>query len=90
MTEQVYVVDQLDNDIATLVSDAGRTITLPKSRLPLQIAEGSVLRVPLDRGGALDWPAAWIDKEETRRRRNEAENMLRDLRDRDPGGDVKL
>jgi len=89
-TEKFYAVDRLDRRRAVLVGDSGDEVTVARTDLPAAVKEGTVLRVPLDREGDLDWPAARIDVEESESRRREAERLIRELRKRDPGGDLEL
>lgn len=89
-TERFYAVDRVSREDALLISDAGDEVMVPLSELPAASREGCVLRVPVGPSGELDWPEARIDDEETVRRRAEAEKLLRQLRERDPGGDVQL
>jgi hypothetical protein len=89
-TEEHYAVDSIENELAVLVNDSGDTATVPLVKLPASLSEGAVLRVPTSQTGELDWPGARIDAEETRRRFEQAEQALRELRQRDPGGDIEL
>jgi hypothetical protein len=88
--EERYAVDRIERDRAVLVADSGDEVSVPLERLPLAVEEGSVLRVPLAAKGGLDWNRASIDRAETQRRLREARDMLRELRRRDPGGDIEL
>jgi CRISPR/Cas system-associated protein Csm6 len=51
-----------------------------------------VLSLPTDdaRADAPDWSRAVIDESERQRRLSRDEDILRRLRDRDPGGDIEL
>lgn len=89
MTHRLYAVDRIQGASAVLLDDAGRVVTVPRSRLPRDLAEGDVLRVP-EQGGTPDWGTAVVDAQETARRRDEARSRLEDLKQRDPGGDVRL
>jgi len=89
-TEKFYAVDRFGRKRVVLVGDSGDEVTVARADLPAAVKEGTVLRVPLDREGGLDWPAARIDVEESESRRREAERIIRELRERDPGGDVEL
>lgn len=89
-TEKFYAVDRIRRQDAVLIGDAGDEVRVPLSELPAASGEGLVLRVPVGPSGELDWPEARIDEQETARRRAEAEKLLRELRERDPGGDVQL
>ena len=89
-TERFYAVDSIGDEVATLVGDSGDTITVALQDLPAGIREGTVLRVPPDAQVGPDWRSAEIDAAETERRRREAEETLKELRRRDPGGDIEL
>lgn len=89
-TEKLYAVDRVEGGRAVLVGDAGDVVTLALADLPDGVAEGTVLRVPVGRDGALEWGAARPDPAEAERRAEEARAILERLRRRDPGGDVEL
>jgi hypothetical protein len=88
--EKFYAVDSIKKKHAVLVGDAGDSATVELEELPRGLTEGTVLRVPLDEHGAPDWATARRDEAETERRLREAEDLLRSLRRRDPGGDIEL
>ena len=85
-----YVVDRIEGDLVVLVRDSGEETSVPRASLPTAIREGVVLRVPLLEGGVSQWDAARVDEAETERRLGEAREILRELRKRDPGGDIEL
>lgn len=86
----LWVVDRVEGSIAVLVRDEDeRTEDVPIETLPAGSREGAVLRVP-EADGRPDWTAATLDEEARRARLREAEEVLRRLRRRDPGGDIKL
>ena len=89
-TERFYAVDSIGDEVATLVGDSGDTVTVTLQDLPAGIREGTVLRVAREAQLGPDWRSAQIDDAETERRRREAEETLRELRQRDPGGDIEL
>ncbi len=89
-TEKFYAVDRMERKYVVLIGDAGDEVTVARAELPARLKEGMVLRVPVGEQGDLDWPAARMDQDETERRRREAERIIRDLRRRDPGGDIEL
>jgi len=89
-TERHYAVDGIQHRTAVLVDDEGQQVLVPTSRLPREILEGKVLRVPVNHAGTPDWGRAVLDEEETERRRAQAREVLEELEERDPGGDVKL
>lgn len=85
-----YAVDRLEGSIVILIGDDGTTHEVLRASLPKPTGEGVVLRVPLDASGRPRWAAATADPGERRRRLDEAERRLEELRKRDPGGDVVL
>ncbi len=89
-SERIYAVDRIQHRTAVLVDEDGHYVLVPCSRLPRELKESDVLRVPVDDAGTPDWGRARIDAEEGERRRAEAGQVLEELEERDPGGDVKL
>jgi hypothetical protein len=85
-----YAVDRIDADLVVLIDDSGEEVLASLEELPTPLEEGTVLRVPIDVEGRHDWKRARVDRGETERRRREAEALLRELRRRDPGGDIEL
>ncbi|MGD8867058.1 MAG: DUF3006 domain-containing protein [Gemmatimonadales bacterium] len=91
MSDDVYyAVDRFERDFAVLVQDSGEETSVPRASLSSAIREGTVLRVPVGEGGVPRWDAARVDEAETERRLREAREVLRELRKRDPGGDIEL
>jgi hypothetical protein len=87
----IWVVDRIEGERVVLVEDdTGRTAEVGRSGIGVPVREGAVLRVPISTSGTLGWPDALRDEAEERRRREEAEQILEELRGRDPGGDVAL
>ena len=89
-TELYYTVDRIRKGRAILVGDAGDELVVELADLAAEVTEGAVMRVPLDEEGARDWAASCVDREETERRRVEAERIIDELRRRDPGGDIDV
>jgi len=89
ITEWFYVVDRIEGTIAVLIDDDGRPASVPLERLPSGVEEGVVLRVTLASANVPNWSHAAIDQTETRRRKQEAEELLAKLEDRDPGGEIE-
>jgi len=85
-----YVVDRVEGEHAVLVGDGGDDHVVKLRDLPRDAKEGAVFRVSRDSKGNLDWGTAEIDEREAARRRRMADEVLRDLRRRDPGGDIEL
>lgn len=63
---------------------------IPVGELPVSVAEGDVLRIPVWPDGTLGWGAAVVDPSARAQRLREAEERLARLRKRDPGGDIVL
>ena len=89
-SERIYAVDRIQLRTAVLADEDGHYVLVPCSRLPRELKESDVLRVPVDDADTPDWGRAQIDQEEGERRRAEAGRVLEELEGRDPGGDVKL
>ncbi len=85
-TERLYVVDRIDGEVAVLIDEDQGSVDAPLDRFQLPLHEGLALRVPIGDKGAPPWGKAEIDRREADVR--EAEDMLEELRGRDPGGDV--
>ena len=64
---------------AVRVADDGVQVTLPKSLLPKGCKAGDVLSLTIERDAAA-----------TKRVANETRSVQKDLKARDPGGDLKL
>lgn len=89
-TEQRYAVDRLTATTAVLIDESGNTIAIPKNRLGVTPEEGMVLFIPVDSSGTPNWYEARVDQEAAEEARKEAQKILDELKERDPGGDVKL
>ena len=89
-TEQRYAVDRLNATTAMLIDENGHTIAIPKNRLGVTPEEGMILFIPVDSSGTPNWYEARVDQEATKEARMEARKILDELKERDPGGDVKL
>ncbi len=89
-TEQRYAVDRLDAATAVLIDEHGNTIAIPKNRLGVALEEGMILFIPIDSSGTPNWYEARVDQEAAEEARKEARKTLDELKERDPGGDVKL
>ena len=89
--QSIWVVDRIEGDTAVLVEDGtGRSLDVSRSLISVSIEEGTVLRVPATKEGAPDWRLAVPDEELRQRRLAEARDILKELKARDPGGDVVL
>ncbi len=89
-TKQRYAVDRLSAATAVLIDENGNTVAIPKDRLGVAPEEGMILFIPVDSSGTPNWDGARVDQEATEEARKEARKILDELKERDPGGDVKL
>ena len=87
-TERLYVVDRIEGEVAVLIDEDQRSVDAAVDRFQLPLREGLALRVPIGDKGAPQWGKAEIDQREVGM--GEMEEMLEELRGRDPSGDVKL
>ena len=87
---ETLVVDFVEGDVAVLTTEDGHAVQVARKLLPAGAEPGVVVRVPRGDAGPFEWEGAVVDEEATRARRAEAEGILRELRKRDPGGDVAL
>ncbi len=89
--QSIWVVDRIEGDTAVLVEDGtGRSLDVSRSLISVSIDEGMVLGVPATADGDPDWRLAEPDEELRQRRLAEARDILKELKARDPGGDVVL
>jgi formylmethanofuran dehydrogenase subunit D len=84
------VVDRFEGGSAVLVGADESTIEVDRALLPRGARAGAVLRVQRDGQGEIRWSEVAVDEDATAERLSEAEEILKELRDRDPGGDVVL
>lgn len=89
--ESVWVVDRIEGDVVVLVEDGtGGSADVPRGELSFVVHEGDVLRVPNHEEGSPDWGSASPDEELRQARLARAQDVLDELKGRDPGGDVVL
>lgn len=87
--ERLYVVDRIEGELVVLVDEeTGEGVNMDSWELPL-VDEGMVLRVSIQ-DDRPKWATAAIDQDETTRRREDAKEILENLKRRDPGGDVTV
>lgn len=85
----IWVVDRIEGTVAILVRDEDmRQEDVAVALLPAGIGGGAVLRVP--GGNRPVWAQAAVDEEMRQVRLCEADQALKRLRRRDPGGDIVL
>ena len=87
---ELWVVDRFEGGLAVLVGDEDGVIEVQAGHLPRGASAGDVLRISRDAQGVIRWGATVVDAEATAARREEAREILNELRGRDPGGDVVL
>jgi hypothetical protein len=87
---ETWVVDRFEADLAVIVSDSGAGAEVARAQLPPGCEVGTVLRVRRRADEVIHWAEATVDEEATRERRAEAEAILEELRERDPGGDIAM
>ncbi|MCY3545263.1 MAG: DUF3006 family protein [Gemmatimonadetes bacterium] len=91
----IWVVDRINGAVAVLVRDRNaqrghkQREDVPVTLLPEDIRAGVVLRVP-ETDGVPVWSDAVADEALRTVRLREAEEVLKRLRERDPGGDIEL
>jgi hypothetical protein len=88
--EKIYVVDRLEGDVAVLIGDDSRVAEVRRSDLPVEVAEGDCLSVPVAAEGSEAWGRARVDEELREQRMRDGQAALDELKTRDPGGDVVL
>jgi hypothetical protein len=89
-SERTWVVDRIEGEVAVLVADDDQEILdMPLNVLPRGLREGAVLKVPESKGHPL-WGSAMLDEELRLTRLRQAEIILDELKNRDPGGDIVL
>ena len=89
-SERTWVVDRIEGEVAVLVADDDQEILdMPLNVLPRGLREGAVLKVPESKGHPL-WGSAMLDEELRLKRLRQAETILDELKNRDPGGDIVL
>ena len=89
-SERTWIVDRIEGEVAVLVADDDQEILdMPLNVLPRGLREGAVLKVPESKGHPL-WGSAMLDEELRLARLRQAEIILDELKNRDPGGDIVL
>lgn len=88
---EVWVVDRVEDGVATLVEDEGEIVAeVALTILGSAAVEGAVLVVPLGSVGEPVWSEARRDPELEVERLAEGEEVVERLRSRHPGGDVEI
>jgi len=92
--EQRWVIDSIEESVASVEVDGGRTITVPQSLLPCGAKEGQVLRVVRDisNDGKRSTLTIEVDEAATRDAlaASAAQTKKGTRQANDPGGDITL
>ena len=88
--ERIWVVDRIEGEVAVVVADDDQEmLDIPLNVLPHGVREGTVLRVTESKDHLL-WVSAMLDEDLRLKRLRQAETILDELKNRDPGGDIVL
>ena len=91
MTEERWVVDRLEGDLAVVRTENGGLVNLPRWILPTEAGEGTHLEVAEQaRGLQTCTLTISVNPAAGEAMRAEAGAILHRLRGRDPGGDLPL
>lgn len=85
-----FAVDRFEGKYVVLIGDDGTPHDVRRAELPASLREGSVLSVKLNDEGRPLWSGAQLDVAEYQRRLDNTRQRLRELKQRDPGGDITL
>ncbi|HKS06225.1 MAG TPA: DUF3006 family protein [Gemmatimonadaceae bacterium] len=87
----LFVVDRREGATVVVIDDDGNAHDVQTQTLPPDCrAEGAVIRVVVGAKGKPEWKTALRDKEEERRRREDLQKRVDNLKRTDAGGDVEL
>jgi len=90
MPKWSWTVDRIEGEWVVVEASVGRTVQVPRSTLPSRTREGDVLQFE---AVADEESAAWKvsrDAASTKERQEAIDSLHKDLKRRDPGGDVVL
>ncbi|HIF39128.1 MAG TPA: DUF3006 family protein [Gemmatimonadetes bacterium] len=90
MNKRIWAVDRIEGEVVVLVSDtSNRIVEVNLKKLPEGMKEKSILHV-FERKDQPVWSSAVLDESIEVQKENEAEEIVQDLKKRDPGGDIKV
>ena len=90
MSKQIWAVDRIEGEVAVLVSDTNnRIVEVSLKKLPKGTKEKSILDI-FERRDQPIWGSAVLDESIEVQRKKEAEAIVEHLKQRDPGGDIKV
>ena len=88
MNKRIWAVDRIEGDVAVLISDIdNRTVEVSLKKLPEDTKEKSILHV-FERRDQPVWNSAVLDESIEVQKESESEEIVEDLKQRDPGGDI--
>jgi len=85
-----FAVDRFEGKYVVLLGDDETAYDVRRAELPASLREGSILSVKLNEEGEPLWSDARLDVAEYQRRLENTRQQLRELKQRDPGGDITL
>lgn len=88
--DEIWILDRFEGERAILERALHETLELPRTLLPSGLREGDALRVTVHVEGDTSRLAFARDEQETRKRAADIRRIQGTLRQRDPGGDVKI
>ena len=90
MDKRIWAVDRIERDIAVLVSDAdNRIVEVDLKNIPEGAEEKSILHV-FERKDQPVWSSAVLVESIEVQKESESEEIVEDLKQRDPGGDIQI
>jgi len=90
MDKRIWAVDRIEGDVAVLVSDAdSRAVQVSLTKLPEGTEEKSILHV-FERRDQPVWNSAVLDESIQIEKESDSEEIVEDLKQRDPGGDITI
>ncbi len=88
MNKRIWAVDRIEGEVAVLVSDtSNRIVEVNLKKLPEGMKEKSILRV-FERKDQPVWSSAVLDESIEVQKESDGEDIVEDLKQRDPGGDI--
>ena len=90
MDKRIWAVDRIEGDVVVLVSDAdSRAVQVSLTKLPEGTEEKSILHV-FERRDQPVWNSAVLDESIQIEKESDSEEIVEDLKQRDPGGDITI
>jgi hypothetical protein len=89
-TQQIWAVDQLGDDWASVEVDGNHVVRIPRWLLPSDVREGNVYQVRQQRRAGRSVVTVTADAEEEARRLERSRRQVERPLPSDPGGDIQL